>query len=217
MSFNISSLPGLSTKRLEALTKSGLTTPGGIINFFPRRYIDRTNTQLIKHLMGSGEEVTVSGKIIKKKEVGFGNKKRLEITITDGSGNLKGVWFRGASYFGKAYNVGEVVAFFGSAKRYGKNITMAHPEVDKLAEEGDLDSFSRIIPIYSSNKEFSKTRITSTLFQNWVQSCLGALTLKEYLPTSILKELNLPDRNAAVSLPPSPHIPRTKKSLILID
>lgn len=156
--------------------------------------------------MGSGEEVTVSGKIIKKEEVGFGNKKRLEITITDGSGNLKGVWFRGASYFGKAYNVGEVVAFFGSAKRYGKNITMAHPEVDKLAEEGDLDSFSRIIPIYSSNKEFSKTRITSTLFQNWVRSCLGALTLKEYLPTSILKELNLPDRNAAYQMI---HFPET--------
>lgn len=200
MSLNISNLPGLSSKRAEALAKAGILTPGAIINFFPRRYIDRTNTQLIKHLMGSGEEVTVSGKIIRKEEVGFGNKKRLEITITDGSGNLKGVWFRGASYFGKAYKVGEVVAFFGAAKRYGKNITMAHPEVYKLAEEGDLDSFSRIIPIYPSNKEFSKTRITSTLFQNWVKGCLDALTLQEFLPESVLKEHNLPDRSSAYQM-----------------
>ena len=200
MSLNISKLPGLSSKRADPLAKAGITTPGGIINFFPRRYLDRTNVQPIKHLAGSGEEVTISGKIIRKEEVGFGKKKRLEITINDGTGNLKGVWFRGASYFGKTYKVGELVAFFGAVKRFGKNLTIAHPEVDKLAEEGDLESFSRIIPIYPGNKDFSKTRITSTLFQKWVRICLSSISLTEYLPGSVLEEQNFPDRSTAYEM-----------------
>lgn len=206
MSFNLSSLPGLNVKRLEALAKAGLHTPTDILYFFPRRYLDRSNVQSIKYLSGSGEEVTVSGKIIQIQEVGFGAKKRLEISINDGTGTLKGIWFRGINYFKKVFKPGELVAFFGVVKRFGKSITIAHPEVDKLAEEGDLESFSRIVPIYPGSKEFSKTRITSTLMQRWVQKILHTIQLQEFLPLPLLNELNYPERTLAFRMI---HFPET--------
>tara|TARA_Y100001935_G_scaffold255673_1_gene271454 strand:+ start:3280 stop:5349 length:2070 start_codon:yes stop_codon:yes gene_type:complete len=194
---NLSSLPGLSTKRLEALQSVGIHTPQHLLNLFPRRYLDRSNNQSIAHLMGSGEEVTVSGKVSAVNEVGFGKKKRLEVTIKDGSGSLKGVWFRGAGYFKRIFKIGDYVAFFGAAKRYGKNITMAHPEVDKLSNEDDLDTFSKIIPVYPGSKEFSKARITSALIQSWVRIILDGTAIKEFIPTYILNDLNLPERYTA--------------------
>ncbi|MEQ9307903.1 MAG: ATP-dependent DNA helicase RecG [Balneolaceae bacterium] len=197
---NISSLQNLSTKRLDALAKEGIVSLIDFLNFFPRRYLDRTNVQKIAHLMGSGEEITVSGIVTSIDEVGFGKKKRLEVTIKDESGSLKGVWFRGASYFKRIFKEGEVVAFFGAAKRYGKNITIAHPEVDKIADEGDLDAFSRIMPIYPSSKEISKSRITSSLFQSWIHSILEQTELLEFIPLSILKELKLPLRKEAYQM-----------------
>ena len=169
---NISSLSGLSAKRLEALSKSGVISIVDLLNYFPRRYLDRSNVQQISHLLGSGEEITVTGKVTSVSEIGFGRKKRLEVTINDNSGSLKGVWFRGASYFKKIFKEGEVVAFFGPAKRYGKNINIAHPEVDKIADEGDLEAFSRIMPIYPGSKEISQTRITSNLVQSWIRKIL---------------------------------------------
>ena len=193
----ISNLPGLSTKRLEALAKEGIRTAGDFLNFFPRRYLDRTNVQPIAFLQGSGEEVTVTGKVTAITEVGYGRKKRLEVTIKDDSGSLKGVWFRGASYFKKIFNKGDFVAFFGSAKRYGKNITIAHPEVDKISDEGDLAQFSRIMPVYPGSKEISKTRITSSLFQKWVEIILARTDLEEFIPEDILKDLGLPKRAEA--------------------
>ncbi len=194
---NLSTLPGLSTKRLEALAKEGIRTPGDFLNFFPRRYLDRTNVQPIAFLQGSGEEVTVTGKVTAVTEVGYGRKKRLEVTIKDDSGSLKGVWFRGASYFKKIFNKGDLVAFFGAAKRYGKNITIAHPEVDKISDEGDLAQFSRIMPIYPGSKEISKTRITSSLFQKWIEIILKNTELDEFIPEYILKDLALPQRSEA--------------------
>lgn len=147
--------------------------------------------------MGSGEEVTVVGKVVNLQEVGFKRSKRLEIAINDGTGIIKGVWFRGASYFKKIFKEGDLVAFFGPAKRYGKSITIAHPEVDKLSEEGDVSNFSKIVPIYPSNKEFSKTRLTNKIVAGWIEILLNRITIKEFLPEALVKEMKFPSRAEA--------------------
>ena len=194
---NISQLHGLSNKRLEALASERITSDWDMLNFFPRRYLDRSNVQKIGHLMGSGEEITVMGKVVKLEDVGFKKSKRLEVTIKDDTGIVKGVWFRGASYFKRIFKEGEMVAFFGQAKRYGKSITIAHPEVDKISEEADLNSFSRIVPIYPGNKEFSKARLTSKLIGNWINHILTKEKIEEFLPTSLLKKFDFPRRSDA--------------------
>ncbi len=198
MSLNLAHLPQLSSKRLQALQSMGIYTPLDLIYFFPRRYIDRSNVQSIRNLTGSGEEVTVSGKIIASEEVGFGKKKRLEVSITDGSGTLKGVWFRGGSYFKKSLQPGGLVAFFGQAKRYGKSINIAHPEISSISEDGDLSDFSRIIPIYPATKEFSKARITSSLIQKWTSELMSSKEFEEFIPSDILDELQYPKLKTAL-------------------
>lgn len=190
-------LQGLSTKRLNALLTEGVRTEKDLLNFFPRRYLDRSNVQKIKHLMGSGEEVTVVGKVVNLQEVGFKRSKRLEVAINDGTGVLKGVWFRGASYFKRIFKEGDLVAFFGPAKRYGKSITIAHPEVDKLSEEGDVSNFSKIVPIYPGNKEFSKTRLTNKIVAGWIETLLNQITINEFLPLDLVKEMKFPSRAEA--------------------
>ncbi len=194
---NIVTLPGLSTKRLDALATEDIRTGRDLLDFFPRRYLDRSNVQKINHLMGSGEEVTVVGKVVNLQEVGFKRSKRLEVAINDGTGIVKGVWFRGATYFKKIFKEGDLVAFFGPAKRYGKSITIAHPEVDKLSEEGDVSNFSKIVPIYPSNKEFSKTRLTNKIVAGWIETLLNQITITEFLPEDLVKEMKFPSRAEA--------------------
>ncbi len=194
MSSDLVKLPQLSAKRLEALQSAGVYTPTDLLYLFPRRYLDRSNIQRVQHLAGSGEEVTVSGHIVRIDEVGFGKKKRLEVSLSDGTGVIKGVWFKGASYLKRQFKKGAVLAFFGQAKRYGKTISMAHPEISSISDDGDLEAFSKIIPIYPANKEFSKARITSSLIQQWVMHLLNQTEITEFLPTYILNDLNLPER-----------------------
>lgn len=214
MSSNLIHLPQLSSKRLEALHSIGIYKPQDLLYFFPRRYIDRSNVQSIKNLLGSGEEVTVSGKITKTDEVGFGKKKRLEVSITDGTGTLKGVWFRGGSFFKRSLQPGGLVAFFGQAKRFGKTVNIAHPEISSISEEGDLSDFSRIIPIYPANKEFSKSRITSTLIQKWISELLNERQFEEFIPSEILKELNFPELKTALKWIHKPDSHKEHKSAL---
>lgn len=193
----LSDLPYLSTKRLEALQSEGIHSLNDLLNFFPRRYLDRSNTQKMKFLPGSGEEVTVAGKVVDISMAGYGKKKRLEVTLNDGTGTVKGVWFRGVGYFSKYFKEGETVAFFGQAKRYGKNVSIAHPEVDKISTEGDLDAFSRIVPIYPGSKALSKARITNQMIQGWMKEILDKTPINEFLPASLISEMNFPERKKA--------------------
>lgn len=194
---NLNRLPNITPKKLDALASSGIKSTEDLLNFFPRKYIDRSNVQQIGHLLGAGEEVTVVGKVVSIEMVGFKKAKRLEVTIKDKTGSLKGVWFRGGYYLKKYFNEGETVAFFGEAKRYGKSITIAHPEMDKIAQANDLNAFSKIVPIYPGGKEFAKARLTGNLLRKWISWALDNVETPEFLPNTILKELNFPVREKA--------------------
>ncbi len=162
---NLVDLPNLSTKRLKALSESGIDNLLDLLNFFPRRYLDRTTVSPIRTLSGQGEEVTVVGKIKKIQQKGYGRKKRLEVIIQDDTAALKGVWFKGAHYMKKQFSKGETIAFFGKAKRYGQYISIAHPEYDKVSDETDIEDLKQITPIYPSNKSLSKTHTSSKIIQ----------------------------------------------------
>ncbi len=202
----LADLSNLSSKRLEALNSEGIHSVKDLLNFFPRRYLDRSNTQKIQYLAGSGEEVTVAGKVTDINMAGYGRKKRLEVIVSDGTGEVKGVWFRGVGYFKKYFKEGETVAFFGVAKRYGKSISIAHPEVDKISSKGDLDSFSRIFPIYPGSKALSKARITSKLVQGWMEQILNGVTANEFIPEKLVSEMKFPQRQEAYRMI---HFPET--------
>lgn len=168
-----------------------------LLNFFPRRYLDRTTVSPIRHLKGQGEEVTVVGRIKKIQQQGYGRKKRLEVIIQDETASLKGVWFKGAHYIKKNFKEGEVVAFFGKAKKYGRYVSIAHPEYDKIDDSKDIEDLKQIVPIYPSNKSLSKTYTNSKIIHQWQKVILKHKKPPEFIPDSIRKSQNLPERHKA--------------------
>lgn len=199
-------LPNLSNKRIEALSESGINSILDLLNFFPHRYIDRTTIVPIRDLDGTGEEVTVVGRIKKIQQKGYKNKKRLEIIIQDDTASLKGVWFKGGYYIKRQFSEGDAVAFFGQVKRYGRYMSMAHPEVDKISGKADLKDLKRIVPVYPSNKALSKTNTTNKIIHKWQKYILNKVKPPEFIPNKILKKQNLPPRHKAYRMI---HLPKS--------
>jgi ATP-dependent DNA helicase RecG len=193
----LTDLPNLSSKRAEALKKSGIESPSDLLMHFPNRYIDRTRIHSIHLLSGSGETATIVGSVKMISETGSGKKKRLEVTIDDGTGYLKGVWFRGSSYFKKLFNKGDLVSFFGTVKRFGRNLSMAHPEVEKLKKKQEAKSLQKIMPVYPATSHFSKTYITHKLIHSWINHILEKTEPAEFLPDEILESFSFPVRPRA--------------------
>ncbi|HYW35670.1 MAG TPA: ATP-dependent DNA helicase RecG, partial [Balneolaceae bacterium] len=201
-------LPNLSTKRIRALNHTGITNIRSLLNFFPRRYIDRTTVKPIRTVYGKGEEVMVTGKVTNITLAGYGRKKRLEVTISDEQASMKGVWFKGVSYMKKYFKEGEQVAFFGKAKQYGRSVSMAHPDVEKINSADEIENIARIIPIYPGNKFLSNTHVTNKLIRRWIQIALKHTDIHEFLPNSLLQKHSLPKREDAYRMI---HIPESEK------
>ena len=195
----LTDINGISPERDKALHESGVKTPDQLVQLFPRTYIDRRKVLGIRQLHGSGEKVTVIGKITSVRESGFGRKKRLEAILQDETGQLKGVWFKGISYFKKTLKIGSDAAFFGTVKRYGRFLSMAHPEVEQFSgtDSSDDQSFARIVPVYPGNRSFRDAYITSGLLKKWILFTLDRIRFQEFLPDEVLKRFQLPERNTA--------------------
>ena len=201
-------LPGLHKKRLEALQKNGIRNIEDLLNLFPRRYLDRTNVRPMREVAGRGEEVTVVGRVKQIREQGYGRKKRLEVIIQDDTASIKGVWFKGTNYFKKFFSRDELVAFFGQAKKYGRYVSMAHPEVEKLEDKGDVQNIARIMPVYPGNKDFSKAYINSRVIQKWIRHILETTEPPEFLPSYLRDQKKLPERREAYRMIHFPESPR---------
>lgn len=190
-----------------------MRTPGDLIRFFPRSYLDRRTVLKIQRLQGSGEKVTVMGTVVSVTESGFGRKKRLEAILRDDTGQLKAVWFKGISYFRNTIKKNEYYAFFGTVKRFGRYLSMAHPEVEQLStadiasQEEQKQRFAGIIPIYPGNQFFKKTYITSGLLRKWILTALERISVPEFLPDDLLKRFGYPDRSTALHHIHAPETP----------
>lgn len=210
----LTDLPNLSSKRANALLKSGISSPEDLLMLFPHRYIDRTRIQTIRELSGAGEMVTVTGTVKKMEVAGFGRKRRLIVSIEQDRTTLTGVWFRSIAWLQKILAVGDQVAFFGTVKRYGNTFSMAHPEVETLEQKEDTEILSRIVPVYPANKEFASARITHKLIHSWIQILLEQSNSVEFLPNSMVRDLGFPSRPDAFQMIHNPeNLDATKKAL----
>lgn len=190
---NLTDLQNLSGKRLKALQQTGIHHPLDLLYFFPRRYIDRSNIQKIRDIFSESQPVTIVGKVSMVNVTGYGNKKRLEVIIQDESASLKAVYFKGWKYFITQFKAGAYVALYGTPKLYGRQMSMAHPEVEQLAEPEQVANMDKLIPIYPSNKYFSKAYISNKIITDWIEQILNATDMDDFLPPDILRKHSFPN------------------------
>ncbi|CAN5299442.1 ATP-dependent DNA helicase RecG [soil metagenome] len=194
----LTDLSKLSTKRELALRSFGIQSTVDLLYFFPRRYIDKSDIKPIRMLSDSDEPVSVLGKVEAIQIQGYKQKRRLEVRITDNTGSLKAIWFKGWKYVISQFKEGDLVSLFGKAKCYGSWVSMAHPDLEVLESRDEIDKYKTLIPVYPSGKALSKAYITHKLIASWVQEALNTAKVNEFLPDQILKQYNFPHRKKAL-------------------
>ncbi len=211
---DIAELEGVGPRRAEPLKKAGIATPRALLRHYPRRYLDRSTVTPIAQLDGGGEAVTVVGWVKAKGMVpGRGGKRRLELRVQDDSGGtLKCVWFRGANYLQRLFEKDERVAFHGKAEQYGRTVSMAHPDFDKLDDASAALDTGRIIPLYPGGAALDKVGLNSRGLRRLIYQTLKehGLELEEVLPDWIRERYDLIDGRVAVR---AVHFPKDRGEL----
>lgn len=192
-------LKGIGPQKADVLKKEmGIFFAEDILNFFPFRYIDRTEIQTIHKISGEEAFVQLIGKIISLEEVGEKASKRLVAKFSDGTGILELVWFRGARWLKNTLKSNTRYLVFGKPAKFGTKINIAHPEME-VVEENEQVKLSSLQPVYHSTEQLVNRGLNSRGFQKVIQSFLPRVMqeLHETLPDSLLQRYKLISRKSA--------------------
>jgi ATP-dependent DNA helicase RecG len=176
----------------------GLHTAGDLLHHYPRRYEERGQLTRLSDLP-LDEHVTVVAQVAKSSVHKFnrGRGQRLEVTLTDGSGELRLVFFgRGIFTPQKELLPGRRAMFAGKVGVFNRRLQLAHPQYELLdadSGEADVDAFAgRLMPIYPAVAQMASWKLAKA-----VTMVLDSLTatgwegLADPLPTGIRESRRL--------------------------
>ncbi|MFZ5434591.1 MAG: ATP-dependent DNA helicase RecG [Calditrichota bacterium] len=206
----VSVVPYIASERQTALNEVGVLTVRDLLEFYPRRYLDRSHIVKVKDLQPTEHEVTVVGEVAFIQPMRSRRGKRwLVAGIDDGTDVLQCLWFQGITYWQKHLRVGEMVAVSGLPQEMS-GWRIVHPAVDRLGDDGDRELYhtGRIISLYPSSLSLRRVGLESATLRRIMRAVLNIAQpeLEEFLPAADLRAINalsLPDCLSQIHFPDS--------------
>lgn len=156
----LSQLPGLGPKRIDALRKAGLNTVADLLYNIPRTYLDQTKVTPIGNCK-VGEKVVLIG-TIKRAGILRGRKSRFVATLTDGTGEILLSFFQGANYWARRIKNDTRWLVTGQVGDY-RGPQMTHPEMQPFEEDEEYSGC--IQPVYPISEACRESRMEQKFFR----------------------------------------------------
>ena len=193
-------IKGIGPRIAESLVEKDISTAEDLLYHLPFRYEDRANPRTLNELV-AGETASVIGEVRGSVLLRTRAMPIFEMTLGQGTGTLKCIWFRG-TYLKDRFQAGQTVAVFGrvEASRSSRGFKMIQPQFEVLPEATEEFSsleMGRITPIYESLGG-------SKLGPRWVRRQLFELLrelrghIPETLPAAMLERLSMPSRDMSL-------------------
>ena len=205
-------IPGVGPARAELLMKElNVFNQEDLLYVFPYKYIDRSKFYKISDLTSDVSYVQIRGKFIGFNSVGTGRVKRLTSIFTDGTGTIEIVWFKGLKYVLEKYQTGIEYVIFGKPSVYAHQLSIAHPDIETLAENASGKVFT-MQPFYNTTEKMKSHYLNSKAMHTIIVRLISTFQdrIPETLSGSILKKYKLmPLHDALVQV----HMPTDQAKL----
>ena len=189
----ITFLSGVGPKKAEQLNKElQIFTFEDLLYYFPYRYIDRTKFYTVGEINENLPYVQAKGIIRNFQTLGQARKQRLTADFTDQTGTIKLVWFKGVTWVKKNMKSGKEYIIFGKATRFGRNLNIAHPDVESVEDRNKQISSSLEAMYHTSEKMKTRFLNSKTIFK--LQKILFPLVkndIRETLPAFLIQNIKL--------------------------
>lgn len=188
-------LRGVGPKREKALELLSIRTVRDVLWFFPRDYRDRRFIKNISSLsVGTSSVVTARVISVEKRKMRDRALFIFTAKLNDGTGDLFAVWFD-ARRIENTLQVGINVAVYGVPVLRENRLEMSSPEFKILKDDSDIESFCKIVPVYSLTAELSTAwmlKFVNAVVNEYV------LCINQVLPDSVIRKRALMPRRDAV-------------------
>ncbi len=208
----IAYLKGVGPNRAETLrSELGIATFSDLLNFFPNRYIDKTQYYKVAQLQRNSAEVQLVGKIVNIKTIDQKKGKRLVATFVDDTGTMELVWFRGQKWIRENLKLNTPYVIFGKCNWFNNSFSMPHPEMELVSEHKNGLKIA-MQPVYPSTEKLSNKGITNRVISKWMQQVFMETKgrFSESLSPWLLDALKLLSKSEAIF---NVHFPKSQALL----
>jgi len=191
-SLPVTTLRGVGSKIAAKLEKLNLYTVQDVLFHLPLRYEDRTRVVPMGSLR-PGDAAVVQGEVLLT-EVKFGRRRSLLSRISDGTGTLTLRFFHFNAAQQASLQRGAQVRCFGEVRKGSATLELIHPEYRIVDPEAVTEVEAYLTPIYPTTEGVHQLKLRD-LSEQSLEYVSG---LREWLPTGLLDELDLPTLRDAI-------------------
>ncbi len=186
-------LKGVGPKRAELLrAELDIGCFGDLLMFYPFRYIDRSRFYTIREVQDDMPYVQIRGRISDVCLHGKYRTTRMTATLSDHTGKMELVWFRGFKWLKDQFKPGVEYIVFGKPVFFGNRYNIAHPEVEAVSQEV-ISQSAGLQPVYNSTEKLKSKGLDSRGIAKLLRTLLPRAKghIHETLPAHILEPLKL--------------------------
>jgi len=194
----VGKIKGIGPAREKILLDKGIRSSKNLLNYLPSRYddsshivtIDECYKQFSEDSIWEIPQKKVAIKAVLSSVTKFRTRSRLSIitgTIADlvSDKKMKVIWFNQEFIFPNLIEGAEYV-WFGKVKPDKGQLSLQAPQFEKVIEGKALVELGCIVPIYRRTK-----KITTKIYRKLIAQIIPQLSIREFLPTSVLTEKHL--------------------------
>ena len=191
---DIQFLPGVGPKRASLLKKElAVETVGQLLRLYPFRYIDRSSFMRICDLRPDMAYIQIRAVVLRAEVI---DRKRLSVWVSDGTGEIETVFFKGMKWMAEKLKPGSEFIFFGKPTAFNGRINIVHPEVDTPSGEATGNATgagSTMTGVYASTEKLKNGGVTGKVMNKLMDAALskGLPYVEESLPEYIMKQHGL--------------------------
>ena len=180
-------LKGVGPQRGELLRKElSIGTYGELLQHFPFRYVDRSVFHRVREITEELTQVQLRGVLGPVKLVGEKQGRRLTASLTDTTGTIELVWFKGIKWLQGSLKPGQEYVAFGKPTVFKGRFNLPHPELEP-ATVWDQGLDAALQPVYSTTEKLVAKGLTSRAI--WKLQKMLLPSVAGQLPETLSREL----------------------------
>ena len=210
LDMDIQFLPGVGPKRANLLKKElAVGTVGELLKLYPFRYIDRSSFVRIADARPDMAYIQIKARVMRVDVI---EKKRLSVWISDGTGEIELVFFKGIKWVAEKLKPGAEFVFFGKPAAFNGRINMVHPEIDAVPSGTATAGVSTMTGVYPSTEKLKNGGITGKVMNRLMEYALerGLQYIEESMPDHLMRQYGLVPIHFAIR---NIHFPKDMASL----
>lgn len=192
-------LKGVGPRRADILKRElNIFTFQDMLDYFPFRYVDKSQIHKISQIDNDGIYYQLCGTVSNMLVFGQPRMTRITAILTDETGQIELVWFKGLKWIKTRFKPGVKYVLFGKANVFQNRFVFTHPDIEEYNPD-DVVVGESLQGVYNTTDKMKSAGLNTKTIARLQKTLLQQVgnVIPEILPKALLEKESLIPRKYA--------------------